>query len=110
VEQFLKLVPEATPLRFLMAVVAAFTISFSLASMASMAGLLSQPTVNHKAPAFMTPLAGHLQAAARLAGRTDAAPGVLPGAPTPEQAAIDAVAPALNDAASVATRQASIKQ
>lgn len=100
----MKLVPEATPLRFLMAVVAAFTISFSLASMASMAGLLSQPTVNHKAPAFMTPLAGHLQAAARLAGRTDLAPAALQ-APTPEQAAIDALEPALVNG----TRQASIK-
>jgi hypothetical protein len=106
VEQFVNLVPESIPLRFLMAVVAAFTISFSLASMASIAGLLSQPTVNQKAPAFMTPLAGHLQAAARLAGRTDAAPAVQRDLLTPAEVAIDAALPALIDA----PRQASIKQ
>ena len=109
-EQFLNLVPEATPLRFLIAVVAAFTISFSLASMASMVGLLPQPKVGPKAPAFMTPLAAHLQSAARLAGRTDPAPTAQPETPTPEQAAIDAVEPALVDAASKAALQASIKQ
>ena len=106
----MNLVPEATPLRFLIAVVAAFTISFSLASMASMVGLLPQPKVGPKAPAFMTPLASHLQAAARLAARTDANPVAQQEVLTPEQVAIDAVEPALIDAASQAARQASIKQ
>ena len=98
----MNLVPEATPLRFfVMAVVAAFTISFSIASMASMTGMLPQVKVDPKAPSFMTPLADHLQAAARVAAHSpDAAP---------DQVAVDAAAPALAAPAGKASPQASIK-
>ena len=66
----MKFIPQSTLLRFLMAVVAAFTISFSIASMASISGLLPQAKVDPKAPSFITPLAQHLQAAARTAAHS----------------------------------------
>ena len=66
----MNIVPVATPLRFLMAVVAAFTISFSIASMASMTGYLPQAKVDPQAPSFMTPLTRHLQDAAIIAAKS----------------------------------------
>lgn len=66
----MNIVPVATPLRFLMAVVAAFTISFSIASMASMTGYLPQARVDPQAPSFITPLAKHLQDAAMTAAKS----------------------------------------
>jgi hypothetical protein len=85
----LKLIPVATPLRFLMAVVAAFTISFSIASMASMTGYLPQAKVDPQAPSFITPLAKHLQNAAMTAAKSasthsdSAAIGSVPAADKP---------------------------
>ena len=106
----MNLVPEATPLRFfVMAVVAAFTISFSIASMASMTGMLPQVKVDPKAPSFMTPLTAHLQAAARVASQ---APGVLavqPPALTSEQLSSEIIAPAFTGPAGKASIQASTK-
>jgi hypothetical protein len=64
-----------------MAIVAAFTISFSIASMASISGLLPQAKVDPAAPSFITPLAQHLQAAAKTAAESAAAASAPADAP-----------------------------
>jgi hypothetical protein len=88
----LNIVPVATPLRFLMAVVAAFTISFSIASMASMTGYLPQAKVDPQAPSFITPLAKHLQDAAMTAAKSASAH-------SESTANVPAIAPAATPAA-----------
>jgi len=70
----------------MMAVVAAFTISFSIASMASMTGLLPEAKLNPHAPSFLMPLASQLHDAAEIAAESAAvqyAPAAQQGALTP---------------------------
>lgn len=65
--------PASHPVRFVMAVVAAFAISFSLASVAAMTGLLPQSSAESPTPAFLDALAGNLRAATVIAAQSAAA-------------------------------------
>lgn len=64
--------PASHPVRFVIAVVAAFAISFSLASMAAMAGMLPAAKVDTPPPAFLDSLASHLHAASVIAAQSAA--------------------------------------
>ena len=65
--------PSSHPVRFLMAVVAAFAISFGLASVAAMTGMLPAAKVDTAPPVFLDSLADHLHAASVIAARSAAA-------------------------------------
>jgi hypothetical protein len=77
----------------MMAIVAAFTISFSIASMASMTGLLPQAKVDPQSPSFIAPLASQMHEAVMLAAASAAvqyAPAAQQDALTPHGAAASA--------------------
>lgn len=95
--------PASHPVRFAIAVVAAFAISFSLASVAAMTGLLPESRVESQAPAFLDALAGHLHAASVIAAQSAAvqyAPAAQQSllAPAPEAPALVATDTTLADA------------
>lgn len=78
---------NAHPAHFLMAIVAAFSISFSLASVAAVTGLLPEAKVVMRPSGVRTPWAGKLHAAAAHVAAKSAADRDTPSPPAPPFAA-----------------------